>query len=190
MEDIIMQIPSYCDDCETWHRELIWAYDDGSYSTCEECGDHEPLEEEDLPSQEEHDRLWREYSHWVLEYGEDPIGEFHVRYSIKVKERWQFRLTKTLVGPRLTDARHAGHAYAQAQLPEYVKSFLNLDASGKLGDFATWDELIEVLPEIKAGKWFTAQIEYDKPRSKVVVARDLRKVARRSIAQPTETLLS
>jgi hypothetical protein len=183
MDDILMQIPSYCDDCETWHQESIWAYEDGSYSICDSDGNHEPLDAEDVPSQQEHDRLWHEYSQWVLEHGEDPVGNFIVRHSTKVKERWQFKLTKTLVGPRLVRALRAGRAYAQAELPEHVKSFLNLDPSGKLGDFATWDELIKVLPDVKAGKWFTAHIEYDKPRSKAVIARDVRKAVRVSLSK-------
>jgi hypothetical protein len=183
MEDIIMQIPNWCDDCETWHQEFIWAYDDGSYSVCDSDGDHEPLEEADLPSQEEHDRLWREYRQWVLDRGEDPLGEFYVRHSTKVKERWQFKFTKTLLGPRLTDARRAGRTYPQAELPEHVRSFLALDAGGKLGDFATWEELTEVLPAVKAGKWMTAQVEYDRPRSEAIIARELRKIARLNLTK-------
>jgi hypothetical protein len=183
MDNILFSIPSWCDDCETWHQEHIWAYDDGSYSSSDSDGNHDPLDAEDVPSQEEHDRLWHEYSQWVLDRGEDPLGNFNVRHVTEVNERWQFKLTKTLVGPRLIDARRAGRTYAQADLPEHVKSFLNLDSSGKLGDFATWDELIAVLPDIKAGKWFTAHIEYDKPRSSAVIARDLRKVARRSLCK-------
>jgi hypothetical protein len=62
MEDILMTIPSWCDDCETWHQEHIWAYDDGSYSSSDSDGNHDPLDAEDVPSQEEHDSLWREYS--------------------------------------------------------------------------------------------------------------------------------
>jgi hypothetical protein len=181
MEDILMTIPSYCDDCETWHQEHIWAYDDGTYTSCDSDGDHEPIEAEDVPSCEEHDRLWREYAQWVVEQGEDPLGNFYVRYSTKVKERWQFKLTKTLVGPRLIGVRRAGRAYTPDELPEHARSFLNLDASGKLGDFATWAELTEVLPEVKPGKWFVAHIEYDKPRPEAVTARELRKIARHNI---------
>lgn len=179
MEDIIMHIPSYCDDCETWHQEFIWAYDDGTYSICDSDGDHEPLDAEEVPSQEEHNRLWQQYSHWVVEHGEDPLGNFMVRHVAKVKERWQFKLIKTLVGPRLIEARRSGHAYAQADLPEHVRSFLNLDSSGKLCDFSTWDELIEVLPDIKPSRWFISHIEYDKPRPETVISSELRKAALR-----------
>ena len=178
MEDILFSIPSYCDDCETWHQEHIWMYDDGTYTSCDSDGDHEPLEAEDVPSQEEHDRLWCEYSQWVAEHGEDPLGNFYVHHSIKVKERWQFKVTKTLVGPRLTGAARARRAYLPTDLPEHVKSFLNLDSSGKLGDFNTWEELHDVLPDIKPGKWFVAHLEYDKPRSPALIARELRKAAR------------
>jgi hypothetical protein len=179
MEDIILEIPSYCDDCETWHKHFVWAYDDGSYSICDSDGDHESIEQEDVPSVEEHDRQWEEYRQWVLEYGKDPLGQFYVRHVAKTKERWQFRFIKTLVGPRLSDARRAKHAYTQSDLPEHIKSFLNLDSSGKLGDFASWEELIKVLPDIKADRWFTAHIEYDKPRKETVIARELRKAALR-----------
>jgi len=86
--DIVMELPSWCDDCETWHQEFIWAHADGTYSSCDSDGDHEPIDEADIPSWEEHERLWREYTEWVLERGEDPLGNFFVRYSIKVKERW------------------------------------------------------------------------------------------------------
>ena len=183
MEDIIMQVPSYCDDCETWHQEFVWVYDDGTYTICDTDGNHEPLDASEVPTGEENDKAWHDYRAWVLETGQDPLGEFMVKHSIKTKERWQFRITKTLVGPRLIDARRGKQRYPLYvdRLPEHVKSFLNLDASGKLGDFATWDELIAVLPDIKAGRWFVAHIEHDAPRQETVIARDLRKAARRAL---------
>jgi hypothetical protein len=184
MSDIIMTIPSYDDDRETWSQNHVWAHDDGTYTLCDECGDHESLETEDVPSFEEHDRKWREYTQWALETGTDPLGNFFVRHSIKTRERWQFRLAKTLVGPRLIDARHAGRRYTLThldELPGQVRTFLNLDSSGKLGDFATWDELIELLPDIKAGRWFVAHIEEDMPRQKDAIARDIRRIARKSL---------
>lgn len=181
MEDILMTIPSYCDDCGTWHQEHIWAYDDGSYTSCDSDGNHDPLDAEDVPSQEEHDRLWKEYSQWVLEHGDDPLGNFYVKYSSKVKERWQFKLVKTLVGPRLILSRRGTRSYFADDLPKHVRSFLNLDASGKLGDFANWDELLAVLPDIKPSKWFVAHIEYDKPRSQISSTKELRKLVRSSL---------
>jgi hypothetical protein len=181
MEDILMEIPSYCDDCETWHRELIWAYDDGSYSICDTDGNHEPLDAEDIPSQEEHDRLWREYSQWVLDLGEDPLGQFYVRHVRKVNERWQFKIFKSLTGPRLDSARRAGRTYLPQELPEHVRSFLNLSPQNNLGDFAFWEELLAVEPTIKVGKWFTAHLEQDQPRSAALIAREVRTAARKSL---------
>jgi hypothetical protein len=181
MEDILMQLPSYCDDCETWHLNFIWAYDDGSYSICDQDGDHEPLEASDLPSLDEHDRLWREYTQWVADTGKDPLGNFLVRHFIKVKERWRFKVLKRLTNPALIGAQRAGRSYTQAELPEHVRSFLNLDAHGLLGDFDSWKDLIAVLPDIKSGKWFTAQIEQNQPRKESVLTRELRSAARNAL---------
>jgi hypothetical protein len=185
MQDILFELPSYCDDCETWHKEFIWAHEDGSYSSCDECGDHEPLEADELPSDEEYARLWREYREWVLDRGEDPLGEFNVRHSIKVNERWEFKLFKSLTGPRLSAARHAKRIYQPQELPEHVRSFLNLSPDNKLGDFANWQELIDVLPDVRPYQWFAAHLEEDHSRKPETIARELRQAARKSLTKST-----
>ena len=127
MEDIIMQVPSYCDDCETWHQEFVWVYDDGTYTICDTDGNHEPLDASEVPEKR------------TTRHGADPCaglrdrpgssGRVHGQHSvIKTKERWQFRITKTaFVGPELIDARRGKQRYPLYvdRLPEHVKGFLN-----------------------------------------------------------------
>lgn len=178
MEDIIMTLPSYSDDCDSWTQNFIWGYDDGTYTICDECGDHEPLEASDVPSDEEFSRLWREYSQWVLDTGRDPLGEFNVRHTRKVKERWFLRIGKTLVGPRLLAARRGKTIYQPGEIPEHLRSFLNLTADFRLGDFKFWEDLIKLEPTIKPWKWWACQLEQDQPRPDAAIARELRKAAR------------
>lgn len=180
--DVLMTIPWYDDDDETWHQNHVWGYYKNgrtTYSISDECGDHEPLDEP--PSAEEHEQAWREYTQWAIETGQDPLDNFYVRQTSKVKERWQFWLFKSLTGPRLDRARRAGKEYKPQDLPGYVKSYLNLTSSNNLGDFKTWDELVEALPGIKPSKWTMCHLEQERERSEVAIARDVRRGARKAL---------
>lgn len=186
-EDILFSMPNWCDSCETWHREHYWIYDDGKYSVCDDDGNHDDIAEEDLPSFAEQDNAWRDYSGWVISHGEDPLSEFYVKHSHKVRQRWQFRFSNSILGPILTEARRAGKRYWWNEVPEHVRQYLNLAPvtfnRGKLGDFATWDELIAAQPEIKQGVLWTVHIEHDEPRAPAVMARELRTAARKHLRQ-------
>lgn len=187
--DIYFSLPEYCEDHDepTWHIQHIWSYSDGTFSECDADGNHEPLDPEDVPSIEEHDRLWRDYAQWVVENGKDPLGNYYVKHTRKIRQRWQFRFGNSILGPLLTEARLAGKRYWWNEVPEHVRQYLNLAPvtfnRGKLGDFATWEALVEAQPEIKPGRWWSVQIDHDQPRSPAIVERELRRMAKAHLRQ-------
>jgi hypothetical protein len=82
--DIILSMPWQCgdSDCDapgTWHKGTYWIDDtaDTGYTHDEFTdGDHEEVEESDLPSAEDEIRAWAEYRLWALDNQADPLGEF------------------------------------------------------------------------------------------------------------------
>lgn len=84
MEDIICSCPYYCDDCEKWHVLHYWAYDDGTYSQCDSDGNHDPCEEDEVPTYKECDDAWYQYAKHVLETGDDNLGEYTIHNEREV----------------------------------------------------------------------------------------------------------
>ncbi len=184
MEDIINSMPEYCTDHAepTWHLYHYWAYDDGTYSVCDVDGNHDPVEETDLPTAEEFDKAWRCYARWVVENGEDPLYQFNVKHATMVKERWWFRVNRSILGVVLTETKRGRHRYVHYELPVHVRQYLNLPPkSPKLADFKDWADFATVRPDVKPLRWFSAEIEHQQPRNPKAVARDLRRLARRNI---------
>ena len=193
--DIIFSMPWNCgeSDCTApghWHKASYWFYDDResppSYSVDEfSDGDHEDVDEADLPSPEAQIAAWREYYRHVAATGEDPLAEFMVKTVTRRHERWQFRLNGSIIGPVLITDRHAGRLYAGRELPEHVRRYLNLDKAGrKLQDFANWAALAEAVPEVKPLRWLTAHIDHDTPRPAARVSAELRRLARKALRSP------
>jgi hypothetical protein len=94
MTDLIMSVPWTCDHkdgCPTgWHLSHYWTVGSGSGYTIDTYGDgdHEYLDEEDLPTPEEFEEAWGAYYIYVAESGEDPLGELNVKHSYVKKRRF------------------------------------------------------------------------------------------------------
>ena len=191
MGDIICTVPWTCgfdDECPVgWHLTHYWMNDDGSYSSCDEDGNHEPCSEADLPDSEEYDRAWREYAAYVAETGLDPLGEFSVKRTVRVRERWDAVIAPIIGGVIARKIRHAGRLYTNADdLPDHARLWFNInpgDHRMRLRDFdgagLGMPELQRVCPDVRPGCWTTFYIERDKPRSSAAVARELRAAARK-----------
>lgn len=82
MEDIYTSIPEACDDKDCpvqYHIAHYWAYDDGTWSVCDSDGNHDDID--GPPTAEEERAAWRDYWHYVLRTGTDPVGEEWYRAS-------------------------------------------------------------------------------------------------------------
>lgn len=187
--DIIETMPWSCggdDGCtQLWHLRNYWCdtLAPGGYTVDEYAdGDHESIDEADLPSYEEVQAAWKEYFEYVLETGADPLGNFYVKHVIVRKERWQFRFKRAIVGAVLAEARHAGRRYNCRKLPKHVTEYLNLGAGWalRLQDFETHEAFLAI-EGLRFDVWVTQHIEHKIDRSPAALARDLRRAARKAL---------
>lgn len=134
MEDIVCTVPWSCgiNDCKArWHKADYWIYSDGSYTVDKYSdGDHDPVEEGEIPTVKEHDEAWFEYYDHVATTGEDPLEEFMLPKS-KVKPcKWQARIRNWIGvsehGLRVVAVRRRGRGpwVPVEEAPIAVKDFL------------------------------------------------------------------
>jgi|SaaInlV_165m_DNA_1040744.scaffolds.fasta_scaffold25439_2 hypothetical protein len=102
MTDVIMEMPWHCGerDCPVgWHQANYWMQEDGTYTIDNYSdGDHQEIEEDELPSHEECQREWNEYYKDVLATGEDPLSSFFMGYSYKVRRAYVVELASSIAG--------------------------------------------------------------------------------------------
>jgi len=112
MEDIMFSMPWHCgfeDGCEQgWHQSNYWVYDDGTYTVDNYSdGDHDPIEESDLPSHDEVELAWKGYCRAVAKTGDDPLGQVCVG-PVKKNRLWQLKFAKSIFGSVFLGARRRG----------------------------------------------------------------------------------
>ncbi len=67
-----------------------WYYPaDNTYSECDQDGNHEPVDEKDLPTVEQQDQAWKDYYEYVARTGLDPIDAFILPTLPKKIHSWQ-----------------------------------------------------------------------------------------------------
>lgn len=190
MDDIILVQP--WSEKGKWFKRSFWYYSESKTYSVDELsdGDHEDCDEDDLPNWSDVEKEWLDYYRHVAETGEDPLDEFYVKRSHKVKQVWYVAFSRTADGtPYLTRIKHAGRYYAPfdpAALPKHVKDYLWVeDKPGvprmELG--IQWDDLVEALGIDKLDKLQRIELEYDAPFSARRIRQQLQKLARRSIRQ-------
>ena len=181
MSDIIAEVPWHCGNANNctvgWHQTNYWCYADGSYSVDSYAdGDHEGCDAEDVPTPEEIDAAWLDYSRWVAEHGEDPLGNFFIRRTKQTRERYRAEWRNSIAGPRLVSVKRAGRERL-SDLPDHVQSYLDIGER-------TWDELI-ALPTVRTIGAASARADFvlegKAPRSARAIQRELRKLARKHI---------
>ena len=182
MEDIICTIPNACDnkDCpHDWHLAHYWIYDDGTYSVCDSDGNHEDCEECDVPDANTVDRLWKDYSRYVLATGTDPLGEFLIKREIQKKERWTFEFGQNSNGMYLRYAGRRGRWKAPRFLPEHVLMYAQVRDDNAGLAYVYWSAG-DV--ELTRNGRITATIKHAIPRNPDDIARELRTRARKHLA--------
>lgn len=125
-----IQIPYHCDDHEypTWHV-MLFDEDEGEIWEGDMDGNWDISLGDTLPTDEEQNEAWNSYARWVVIYGEDPLGEFARSDTKKVKEKWMFMISQSLIGPWFRHGRKDGDKIIESakDLPEYVRDYLLLD---------------------------------------------------------------
>jgi hypothetical protein len=192
MDDIIATLAWACGekDCKAqWHKSSYWIYGGKKRPTysCDSYsdGDHETVSRKDVPSAEEERESWQKYAAYVVETGLDPLDEFSVKHSVKGRQRWRFRINDSIVGPVLAGAQRGRRPVPLADLPQYIRDYLNLGLDARLPrlrDFERWADLVAAQPGIRPSRWWAVEIEHERPRNPATVQRELRALARKARA--------
>ena len=167
MEDIIATMPWQCgdSDCDIgWHLANYWLDDDGEYTVDSYSdGNHEPIDLEDVPIDEEVKGAWEEYYQYCITTGEDPLCEFYGR-TVKTIRHWQFIISPSILGPVLAGVRRArcngkgiygrGPWVYGENIPNEVKEYLLINKTGRgcsdpeFADYKKYLFLLVSAPEI------------------------------------------
>lgn len=197
-EDIIFSFP-LCVGGE-WIIQHVWIYIRGrgvSYSICDSDGNHEPATKREVDLQsEKHDSDWVRYSRHVLETGEDPLHEFTIKRQTLVRRNIvavfapspgsdAMVLEYVVVGGRTLLASE------RETIPKAVLEFLELDLTDEAVLAAPWCSTYEAAREYAAcagcvgrtadGVYIKARVEWKVARNPKIVARELKKAAKRHI---------
>lgn len=208
MEDMIMQVPWHCGErsCPVgWHLGSYWitgsAETGYSYDPYTD-GDHEDVDEEDLPSFEDQDKMWRSYWKDVVETGRDPLGQLPIKDFRVVTRRWQVEVRNQFGRLILIHARLRGRGrwkkpdklphelmdYLLVEKPESSYLLMGHKALNALIDDINKDERCRLqrstskLPLVK----FMVEIDERIPRSKTVVSREVKAAAKRALKKLKE----
>lgn len=109
-QDIIFELAWQCGDeppeCGSpggWHKANYWVdetADTGFTVDNYSDGDHDSIEESDLPTPEDVARSWVEYNQWVAENGQDPLHQFYVPKEVTTQKRtYTVTLAPSILGP-------------------------------------------------------------------------------------------
>jgi hypothetical protein len=139
--DIWVQTAWQCgdNDCGSpggWHKTTYWCdtesetgYTVDNYSD----GDHELCDVEDVPTAAEAEASWLDYSRWVAEHGEDPLGEFLLDSAEYVRPMNVVAyFSGSILGMVLTAIRLDRHSMQpnDAMRVDAVREYLTVERSG------------------------------------------------------------
>ena len=128
MSDVIMEMPYNCGekDCPVgWHKTSYHIRMDGAgYTVCDEDGDHEDIDEEELPSWDEYDKAWNRYYKDVAWSGTDPLDQFMVRDTYKAKRRYKVEIRNSIGGVMVCGWKQGRKPWSFKHLPRSVAEYL------------------------------------------------------------------
>jgi hypothetical protein len=202
MDDIIQTMPWHCGerDCPVgWHQSNYWMQEDGSYTVdTYSDGDHEDIDEDDLPSSDEVDEAWRKYHADAAETGCDLLDALPVPATRKRKRKWQVVFANSIVGPVLLMYRRNGRGewtlshrqQPRQELTEYLlletkgPRLVFCDPAGIRGNFKNLCKLIDddencQRQRVRSGLKFLVTIEETDPV--VGLENKIRKAARAAL---------
>ena len=200
--DIIATVAWQCgeSDCGSpggWHTSNYWCDTDSDTGYTVDTysdGDHETVDESDVPTYDEVKKSWREYSEWVAEHGDDPLGEFFIDQP--PERKFVATFGDSILGIMLLRVRTgSGRHVSMLKLPAQVIEYLTVKGTGGNGGQPyiqqDWKNLAEVRdamsqsPDFKFRKRhlivsFSVRIPHtEKKRASL-----LRAAAKKHLAQP------
>ena len=145
IEDIICTIPWNCGekDCPAgWHLANYWHCPDGTFFVDHYSdGDHDTIEEDELPSEEKVGKAWREYYQDCLATATDPLDELPVKGHSVQRQRWQVDFRNSIAGAVLTGYRRNGRGpwiSPRETPPQALVDYLCLAGNNCLSFRAEW----------------------------------------------------
>lgn len=198
----------YCDDCDTYHKsayEKVYTVTEGSIEeiiwTCDEDGNWETVESTALddPDYEERTKWYsceawienqRNYLQHVAETGDDPCGEFFVKRSEKIEEKWSVRVFDVGVGVEVRSVRKDNGPWT-IEIPEHIREYLMLNQSDPYRmDPATFSSVAQMKSQV-TGNWkqfdniheFDFTIEHEIPLPEEQIQDELRVRAKRALEE-------
>ena len=134
METILFSVPYLSSTGEdTWLQSTYWwvvdkkgvvSYTLDYYSD----GDHEDIEESDLPSSEDVEKAWKLYADICHADGTDPLNEYNVSKTKTSKHTWQAQFRVSLLGIICIGLRRRGRGkwLSPNDVPSEVIDYLDL----------------------------------------------------------------
>lgn len=122
-------------------KEYLWAYGDGSFSICDEDGNHEDVEESDIEELLAGDRSTK-YIEQVAKTGEDYLGMFFVNKTREVRPKiyigcksWvgQKTIGQKVDSVRVSNTKFKGN-YKPCECPKEIAEYICLEERGE-GNF-------------------------------------------------------
>ena len=194
MEEIICTVPYACGDKDCpvgWHLAHYCAYDDGTCGVCDSDGNHDDCEQGDVPTCEQYEAAWLDYSRHVAATGCDPLREFNVPRTTKRKGRYTAAFRKSILGASLVAVRRAGKVVPLRDLPQRLIDYIDAErlngAAGNLRYRGGWDKLVglDCVTVYRGTARVTFTLDHEEPRGEAAVETDLRRAARRHLREST-----
>ena len=201
--DIIATVPWHCGerDCPVgWHLANYWIETSGegveyTYDGYSD-GDHETVEEGEVPTLAQIEDAWKSYWQDCAETGEDPLDQFFVSTHYTRTQKWQVEMKYGIAGVTLLGCRRNGRGEWHRTPPQELIDWM-LWEKRKNGMWALDEktcarkEYLELLRGDHDG-WQpqrshrlnpkgVASIDVDIPRSQAAVRRDVIAQAKRSL---------
>lgn len=195
-EDIIATEPWQCGsrDCESpggWHLADYWAKSDGEFTVDKYSdGDHESIDEADVPDHKSICKSWQEYWEYMLKSGCDPLKQFtSIAPTRTVRKHYTACFHNSILGPVLVKVSRSGKSLDLATLPQEVMDYLDVKrrprgasrGEDSLIFDGNWDYLTD-LPGVTMPNRYSAKVRFpidtEVPQPKRVIAAETREAAR------------
>jgi hypothetical protein len=185
-----------------WHQDTYvsgYRIEDGKLyhvlHECDEDGNWDVIEECDVDdthydqwwsdyAEEKRRQGWDDYAEYVARTGLDPLGNYHVVRSHE--EQWTAKLRQDDDGLRFVGAHRRSLAYIARvaitnpdDLPDEVRSWLYLDAQGRVEGLSTLDDLSGDYATQREGDSAVITFSVTIPDSEEAIRQRLRQVASR-----------
>ena len=195
MDDITASIPWHCGNSDVcgvgWHKASYWLNDDGYACDNYSDGEHEPVDESDLPSPDDERDAWAEYRQHVAATGSDPLSEYSVPRTARSTQTWELAFRNSIGGTICCWGRRnrRGPHVRADDLPEQVRDYLCLEMRpGAARNYYYPEGMAQLKLDVaqegcrvvrdRSHYRFVVKVEVSTPRPESAVRRDLMTAAK------------